>query len=133
MAADYVIRRFEPGDADGVRALVERVYGDSYVHRELYHPEQLVRVHETGQQASIVTVHPACGVVGHYAIERFDLGIIAESGEGAVLDPFMGSGTTLVAAKALGRKAIGIEIEERYCEIAVERLRQGVLFGAEAG
>ena len=44
-----------------------------------------------------------------------------------VLDPFLGSGTTAYCAKKLGRKCIGIEIEEKYCEIAVKRLNQSVM------
>lgn len=56
------------------------------------------------------------------------LAILASSRDGdIVIDPFAGRGTTLRAAKDLGRHAIGIEIEERYCEIAARRCAQEVL------
>jgi len=69
------------------------------------------------------TIHPT-----QKPIKLFKHLILTYSNENEIiLDPFMGSGTALRAAKDLNRKCIGIEIEEKYCEIAVKRLQQEVL------
>lgn len=96
--------------------------------------------HEWNQEAasylSVWAVPPPIEKGGHPC--PFPVGlptrcIAAVTAEGdTVLDPFMGAGTTLRAAVDAGRRAIGIEAEESYCEIAVERLAQTSLFGGAA-
>jgi DNA modification methylase len=58
--------------------------------------------------------------------------LIAKCPSGVIADPFAGSGSTLLAARNLGRKSVGVEIEERYCERIANRLAQGDLFGGVA-
>ena len=73
--------------------------------------------------------HPSPKYVSVYS--RYIAMLLPE--DGLLIDPFMGSGTSMVAYKLLNRKGIGIEINEEYCKIAVERLSQCVLplFGTQ--
>ena len=115
--------------------------GGDYLRREY---EDLRREYEdlrryfalkTGQPKTDIWEFPTATTderLGHptpkpLALIRFMIDISVRPGT-AILDPFAGSGTTLLAAKLEGRQAVGIEISERYCEIAAERLRQRLLF-----
>jgi len=91
-----------------------------YVIGEGWSGKRMGSVYRSDRMAAQDASHPTQKPV--QLLER----IIERCPPGVVLDPFMGSGTTLVAAKNLGRRAVGIEIEEKYCEIAAKRCSQGV-------
>jgi hypothetical protein len=77
---EYTIRRLQPADAVGVSQCIYRVYGYSYEHDELYYPERIARLNATGEMISVVALDAGGQVVGHYALERPDLGRVAERG-----------------------------------------------------
>jgi hypothetical protein len=86
----YRVRRLTPADAPGVRALAQRVYGSTYFHDEVYDPDKLLRMNESGHLITAVAIDPADHVVGHYALERPDLGLIPETGEAMILPEHRG-------------------------------------------
>jgi hypothetical protein len=80
----YTIRRFRSEDAAGVTRLVEGVYGDTYYPPNLYSPEEIVHLNEAERLVSIVALDSLGQVVGHYALERPDLGAVAEASDAIV-------------------------------------------------
>ncbi len=81
----YTVRRLTRQDAEAIPSITERVNGPAYIHQEVYHPKALIAMNETGERVSVVAIHEEAGVVGHYALERPDLGRFAETGEAMVL------------------------------------------------
>ena len=80
----YSIRRFCTDDAAGVTRLVEGVYGDTYYPRDLYNPDEIVHLNEAEKLVSVVALDSAGQVIGHYALERPDLGPVAEASDAIV-------------------------------------------------
>jgi histidine kinase-like protein/acetyltransferase (GNAT) family protein len=83
-AQAYSLRRFRPADAIGVAQCMYRSFGYTYGDADLYYPDRLVHLNETGQLVSLVALDDAGTIVGHLGLERPDLGPIAESSDAAV-------------------------------------------------
>lgn len=100
-----------------------------YRHESIYVTAGFVRTSDAA--VSILTAFPEQADHIHGKPLALMVELVGAAPGGVIADPFAGSGTTLVAAKRLGRRCVGVEIDERYCEVAAKRLSQGVLnFGA---
>lgn len=82
-------------------------------HKFIKRPVDVIRCMRVNPEKLVHPNEKPVGVIRH----------LLESHNGIILDPFLGSGTTLVACKELNRNGIGIEINEKYCEIAKKRLK----------
>jgi hypothetical protein len=82
------VRRFRPEDAAGVPRLVQAVYGETYYPPALYDPQEIVNLNETGKLVSILAVDAESNVIGHYAMERFQVAAVAEASDAIVAVPY---------------------------------------------
>lgn len=101
-----------------------------YRHESIYVSEGFQRTSDAA--VSVFTAFPDQSEHIHAKPLSLMLALVEAAPPGVIADPFAGSCTTLVAARNAGRKAIGVEIEERYCELLAKRLQQGDLFGGAA-
>jgi len=96
-----------------------------YRHESIYVTAGFERTSDSA--VSVLTAFPEQADHIHGKPLGLMVELVAAAPAGLIADPFAGSGTTLVAAKRLARRSIGVEVEERYCEIAARRLCQDVL------